>query len=194
MHNHVNTMNTPPTQVPGFFQKIEQSLGGALNAGVGKIGDLLSSHEYYTAPPPPAINPARFRAAIQQNETSVVPGNPYLSKQWSGNPALGYARGAYRVTDGELKSYAAKFLGQPVTPQQFQNSPALQDKYMDGKLQYYAAQGYTPQQIADIHNRGITKSGAPGTTTYQNPKYVQKFNKTYLASTTPRSISELTTP
>lgn len=128
----------------------------------------------------PSTSADRFRKGIQQNETSVVQGDPYASSQYSGNPNLGNAMGAYRVTEGELKSYGQKFLGQPVTSQQFQTSRDLQDKYMNGKFNYYSNLGYTPQQIADIHNKGFTNAGTAGSTTYQNPDYVNKFNKTFL--------------
>lgn len=162
------------------------------------IQDFITNHlpantVTYTGDPTPAVPVDKIRHSIGLNETSIVKGDPYASYQYSGDPKLGNAIGRYRVTAGELRAYAPKYLGQPVTPQQFQASSTLQDKYMNGKIAALAAQGYTPQQIADIHNTGMTHAGAPGTTTYQNPAYVANFNKTFLAppAPQPRTITAL---
>ena len=53
---------------------------------------------------------------------------------------------------------------------------------------YYKKQGYTPQQIADIHNQGYKNSGNPGSNSYQNPDYVGNFDKNFKATTTPTFV------
>ena len=140
-----------------------------VNPNVSKQGD------------PTTINIPRFLQAIANNETSVVD-NPYNSKQKSGMTRLGQAMGKYRVTQGELTAYAPRYMGRAVTAKEFQNSPSIQDAYMTGKVKYLSNLGYTPEQIADIHNKGMTNSYPPGSTQYQNPDYVSKFDTTYLQS------------
>lgn len=120
----------------------------------------------------------KIRSSIGTNETSIVK-NSYSSTQYSGNPALGNALGKYRVTEGQLKAYGQRYLGQPVTPKAFLGSPSMQDMYMDHMINSHLSQGYTPQQVADIHNQGLTHEAAPGSATYQSPSYVNSFNKTF---------------
>lgn len=127
----------------------------------------------------PPIDPAKVREAIAYNETRGVKGDPYLTSQPSGSKALGKAMGAYRVTEGELKTYAPIYTGKPISPKEFQKSKRAQDQYMESKIKYYADKGYTPQQIADIHRAGYKNSSAPGTDVYQNKPYVDSFNSVY---------------
>ncbi len=122
----------------------------------------------------------RFLDSIGANETSVVPGNKYASFQDSGVKEYGRAMGRYRVTEGELKAYAKRYTGRDINSDEFQKSSVAQDQYMTGKYNALTAQGYTPQQIADIHNKGMTNAGRPGDTMYQSPDYVAKFNANYL--------------
>jgi len=121
----------------------------------------------------------RILKAIANNETSTVKGDPYSFSKPSGNKALGNDLGKYQVTEGELKAYAGRYLGKPITSKEFLTNPTAQDTYMTNKINMLSKQGYTPPQIADIHRRGMTNSSAPGTTTYQDPVYVNKFNQTY---------------
>ena len=162
--------------------------GGFISDSLSNIGNFAksinpfgSSTTYYKNSSTPIIDPdtTKFLKAIAGNETSVVPGNKYASSQYSGLKSLGQAGGKYRVTEGELKSYSPRYLGKPTTYQEFMNSPQLQDTYMTNKYQYLKKLGYTPQQIADIHNKGMKNSSSPGSTVYQNPDYVQKFNVIY---------------
>lgn len=122
----------------------------------------------------------KVRRAIASNETSVIPEREkYLSSQSSGVKAFGKAMGKYRVTEAELKSYGPRFLGEAVDSKKFMNEPWLQDRYMTQKIAHYKNLGYTNEQIADIHNKGIKNAGDPGTKTYQSPKYVENFIKAY---------------
>lgn len=122
----------------------------------------------------------RIPNAIAANETSIVKGDKYSSSQYSGVPTLGRALGKYRVTEGELAAYAPKFLGEPVSPQQFLATPALQDEYIKNKAKYYLDQDYSPEQFADIHNKGIQHESTPGSTLFQNPQYVKNFDANFL--------------
>lgn len=135
---------------------------------------------HYVAPTQPAIPIDRVAQSIAHNETGVIQDNPYAFKQPSGNKKIGNALGKYQVTEGELKSYAPRYIGQPISSKEFLASTTAQDNYIKGKIKYYTDQGYTPQQVADIHRRGFSKSSAPGSNTYQDPDYVQKFNNTFL--------------
>lgn len=148
---------------------------------------LLDSIKNYISPPiPPTgelpvgqIDRKKFLNAIASNETSIVPGNKYASFQPSGYSPTDRALGKYRVTEAELASYAKKYLGKSVTPQQFLSSSQTQDDYMYNKAQHLANKGYTLQDIADIHNKGIKHSNPPASGKYQSPDYVNKFTVAY---------------
>jgi hypothetical protein len=127
----------------------------------------------------PVIDPAKVREAIAYNETRGVQGDPYLYKRYSGMKNLGDAIGRYQVTEGEIKTYAPKYLGKPVDINEFRKSKSAQDQYMDAKISYYSNKGYTPQQIADIHRAGYKNSSAPGADIYQNKPYVDSFSSVY---------------
>jgi hypothetical protein len=132
------------------------------------------------------IDIPKFLAAIKANETSVVKGDPYLSWQDSGVPAYGKAIGAYRITESDFNKNKNRYLPKGVTVDQFQKSRELQDMYMTNQAIFRDSQGYTPQQMADFHNKGTGilntsegKKHGPGSTIYQNPDYVNKFNINY---------------
>lgn len=153
-------------------------------------GDVL----HYSAPAQSTnLLTDRIKQALAQNETSTIKGNPYAFSQKSGKKMLGGALGKYQVTAGELKTYGPRFLGATITPQQFLASPSAQEKYIANKIEYYAKQGYTPQQIADIHRSGVTKAGNPGDNKYQSPTYVKRFNSFYFPPLTKgRSVPSAT--
>jgi len=132
------------------------------------------------------IDIPRFLSSIKANETSIVKGDPYKSYQFSGVKKYGNAVGAYRVTKGEFDRLKDRYLPKGVTFKDFQNNSSLQDMYMSNRALTMAAQGYTPQQIADFHNKGTgvlmtdkASNHSPGSTNYQNPDYVNKFNVNY---------------
>ncbi len=127
----------------------------------------------------PSLDVEKFLNSIGSNETGGVQGNRYAFSQPSGSSSLGNALGKYQVTEGELKSYGKRFLGQDITPQQYLASTTAQDNYMRGKANYYAGQGYSPQEIADIHRKGIKNSFPAGSGKFQSPDYVNKFNMNY---------------
>lgn len=156
----------------------------------GAIWDKLKNGNTYTYTFPekakPAVDTKKFLAAIAQNETSVVKGDPYSTWQPSGNPKMGKALGKYRVTEASLKEHAPNYIGRPVTTKEFLSSPGLQDQYMTGMATKLSQQDYTPQQIADIHRSGTTLENG-----YKNQDYVNKFNSTY--SPTPAMASSPST-
>jgi len=160
-----------------------------LNSLMGIKGGLQYNSIPATVQPPPApvvkpVDVLKAREAIAHNESGILK-KPYVFSQPSGQANIGSALGRYQVTSAELKSYAKRFLGQPINDKQFLASSTAQDKYMEGKIKYYSGLGYTPENIADIHRRGFTKSGDPGYTTYQDPDYVKKFQARYNATGTP---------
>jgi hypothetical protein len=56
------------------------------------------------------------------------------------------------------------------------------EDYVDdynAKIKALASYGNTPQQIADIHRRGRKNSSPAGSTIYQDPEYVEIFNRYY---------------
>lgn len=155
----------------------KQSFISKLVEGIQNLGTL-----HYVAPKEtmPAVPVQKIAKSIANNETGIVQGDPYSFSQPSGNKQYGRALGKYQVTEGELKSYAPKYLGQAISGNDFLASSTAQDKYIQGKIQHYSSLGYSPEQIADIHRRGVTNSSDPGSTTYQDPGYVNKFDQTFL--------------
>lgn len=160
---------------------------------LAQIGSFLDNHipaheiSYTRAP---SVSTDKIRQAIALNETQGVP-DPYTFSRYSGSKIDGRAMGKYQVTEGELKTYAKRYLGTQIAPQQFNASPGLQETYMTNKINNLVKQGYTPHQIADIHKEGIKNTGDPGSKVYQNPNYVATFNKNYTGLTSPRTIGAL---
>jgi len=81
----------------------------------------------------PDYNINKMLTAIRHQESRGEK-DPYSFTRFSGFKKLGDALGAYQVTEGELKSYAKKYLGRQVTRQEFLSNPKLQDEYMTKKL------------------------------------------------------------
>lgn len=155
-----------------------------ISYGDSKVSQPLSSfvpkvNAQTVVQPQAGIDIQKFLKAIGQNETGGVKGNKYAFSQHSGSSDLGMALGKYQVTEGELKSYGKKFLGQDITPQQYLASTTAQDNYMKGKVDHYSKQGYSAQDIADIHRKGIKNSYPAGSGKYQSQGYVDGFNVAY---------------
>lgn len=147
---------------------------------INSISKYFGPLEYDTGELPVGqVDRKKFLKAIASNETSIVKGNKYISSQPSGFSPSDRALGKYRVTEAELASYAKRYLGKKVTPQEFLKSPIIQDNYLYNKAQHLANKGYTLQDIADIHNKGIKKSYPANSGKYQNPDYVNKFILAY---------------
>jgi len=101
--------------------------------------------------------------------------HPYTFSRPSGSKELGKALGKYQVTEGELKSYAQRYIGKAVTPQEFLRSPKLQEQYMLAKIMRFMLLGYKPEEIADIHRSGFTTAGEPGEGKIRNKGYTKSF-------------------
>jgi hypothetical protein len=135
---------------------------------------------HYKAPEKPSVDVEKFLAAIAKLETGGIKGDPSQFSKYSGNPKLGDDIGTYQITEGNLKTYGPRYFGgETLNKRQFMASSTAPRRYMENMLKYYTEKGYTPPQIADIHRRGYSKSGAPGSTIYQSPEYVKKFNEHY---------------
>jgi hypothetical protein len=123
--------------------------------------------------------------AIAWAETRGVKTDPYMFSKFSGSKTQGDDIGKYQVTEGELRSYAQRYLGRDVGDineyiKMFRSTPSAQEEYMEKKVQALLARGNTPQQVADIHRRGVKNSSPAGSNIYQDPAYVDIFNQIYL--------------
>ncbi len=123
------------------------------------------------------VDTGKILAAFAHNETGVIKKNPYGFSQPSGDKALGRALGKYQITEDLLKRHSPRYLGRAVSSEEFLKSPKLQDEFMANRIKYLMEQGYTIEQIADIHRHGSTNE--PGSRQYKRPEYVKKFS-TYL--------------
>lgn len=166
---------------------------GGMGSFFGELWDKLKNGNTYTYTYPstqtiviPPLDIDKYLKAISQIETGNVKGNPYKFHQPSGNPALGRALGKYQITEAELRKNMKRYIGSNTTPDQFLNSPDIQDKYAINQAKYRNSLGYTPQQIADFHRAGTgilnTPEGKdyyPGSQKYQRQDYVTKFDAIY---------------
>ena len=131
--------------------------------------------------PAPVVDPRiqKIMEGIAYNETRGVKSDPYTFRKPSGSATMGDDIGKYQVTEGNLGTYAPKYLGKQVTSDYFQNNPSAQDEYMRKFIEDTLSRGNTPQQVADIHRRGVKNSSPAGSNIYQDPKYVEIFNSYY---------------
>mgnify|MGYP001574589645 FL=1 len=101
-------------------------------------------------------NTEPFKQKISYNETRGVQGDVYSFRQPSGSKTLGDAIGKYQVTEGELKTYAKRYLGRDVGSVEFRLSPNLQEQYMDAKIRYLRRALHQPDdEILAIHRGGM---------------------------------------
>lgn len=146
-----------------FLGTLFQSVGDFLGDSTEKAGKLVEDIGKKVVPPKEIAvtpekepTPDRLIEAVAYNETGVIPeGKKYSFSQPSGNEKLGKALGKYQVTEGELKTYAPRYLGEATTTQEFLSNPELQDQYMQGKIDYLRKQGYSDEEILAIHRGGI---------------------------------------
>src|SRR4051812_12898140 len=131
---------------PAILPPMAQTTPSVVPQGWGILNSKPMTYVAGNKPPVPTglmVKPADIpliRDAIAHNETRGET-NPYSFFQPSGNKTLGNALGKYQVTEGELGTYAQRFLGQPVTAAAFLASPPLQDKYVNNKIQYLIDKG-----------------------------------------------------
>lgn len=107
------------------------------------------------------INLPKAVGAIKYNESRGEK-EPYYFSQPSGSSTLGKALGAYQITEGELKTYAKRFLGKPVTTKEFLSNPKLQDEYMKEKIRSLAKRGLNLEQILAVHRYGMSDLSKEG--------------------------------
>lgn len=141
----------------------------------------------------PKSEEQRILDAIAQNETGIFAGDEakrYAYRKFSGKKKQGEDLGKYQVTTGELKTYAKRYLGRDITADEFVKTPSAQDTYMQNKIKYLKDTGHTPEQIADIHRRGITKAGPAGSKVYQDPEYVANFSRVFYPPLRPQQNSQ----
>lgn len=79
---------------------------------------------------------------------------PYKTRIYSGKPELRDALGAYQITEGELETYAPLYFGTKISPEQFIDSPELQDAYMQKKLDDFQSKGYSLEEMIRYHRGG----------------------------------------
>lgn len=124
----------------------------------------LQGHDTYQSDKPdkPSIEVPKLLDAIRNNETRGEK-DPYNFSRSSGSTTQGKALGAYQVTEGELKTYADRFLGHDVTPKEFLSSPELQDSYMENKIKWMSeVKKLSIEEIIAAHRGGfgdLTKAG-----------------------------------
>ncbi len=144
-----------------------------------KVKEVFSvkTAEASAVPPEFIANIERTLKGIAYNETRGVSGDVYSFSKPSGSTALGKDLGKYQVTEAELKRLSPRYLGRVVTPKEFLASPDLQDTFMRNRISYQLSEGYSPEQIADIHRSGTGGILPPDKYKFKNPKYVESFNK-----------------
>ncbi len=160
--NKFQTSYTSESKSPKGMITPETALGAAAAtavlplAAVTSKSDVLTGHESYQADKPekPSIEIPKLLEAIKHNETRGEK-DPYNFSRSSGSTTQGKALGAYQVTEGELKTYADRFLGHDVTPKEFLSSPELQDSYMENKIKWMTEKGFSIPEIIAAHRGGF---------------------------------------
>jgi hypothetical protein len=164
--------------------------GAAVGAGVIGAAQIMNKIEKnnemtYELPKTPGkkspeTNVKKLSGAIADNETGGVKGNRYTSTQKSGDSKLGDAIGKYRVVADEIKHYSKRFLGKEITPEQFKNSPKLQDDYIAGKIKWLMDNyGWGPEEILAAHRGGMSKPNEIQRIKKERSSYVTKGMNTY---------------
>lgn len=135
----------------------------------------------------------KILAALAKNETGGVPEvqRDSFSKP-SGSKALGNDLGRFQVTEGELRDNAQKFLGHPVTSQQFVSDPDAQRAYMTRKVASLLDEHVPLAGVFALHSQGMSGSKDLGvvdqkiqdSNAYRN-NYVSRAYQTYYGGKTP---------
>lgn len=153
-------------------EKIMDAIGISETGGLGVTpGGVLIS-------PDDMIKDRSVRYSLASDEQKYTYRRPAPLEGSPNNEALG----KYQVTSDEMATYAPRYLGRSIMPDEFINSPEQQEAYMIGKINYFLNTKHTPGQIADIHRKGIKYSSPPGSDIYQNPEYVRKFHQNFYGS------------
>jgi len=78
----------------------------------------------------------------------------YGFSQFSGDPKLGDALGAYQITEARLREKGLSFLGKKVTKDEFLASPELQDKFMRSQIPWQKENGMLLDSVFATHRHG----------------------------------------
>lgn len=150
---------------------IGSKIGGAVNSLFG-----VKTASAAEVPPEYMAKLKDTMERIAYNETRGVK-NPYSFSQSSGKASLGKALGKYQITEADLKRLSPKYLGKVVSAKEFLATPKLQDDFMRNRISYQLSQGYSPDQIADIHRSGTGNILPPETYKVKHPEYVASFKQ-----------------
>lgn len=144
-----------------------QQFINSLRTGVNAVKSVANQKYHITVTPEdiqkqqtpvietPKITPIpKIIEAISYNETRGE-GDPYAFSRFSGSKDLGDALGKYQITEGELKTYAPRYLGKKIDKKAFLSDPSLQDRYMAGKLQSWRDLGYSDDELFLYHRGGL---------------------------------------
>ena len=137
------------------------TIGAGILAGgaaIAKVATMDSKPITYTKEEPKVLPKAKPNVenvikSIKYNESRGEE-NPYAFSQHSGTSSLGRALGAYQITEGELKTYAKRYLGKAVSAKEFLASEALQDKYIKNRVEELIKRGLSVEDILAVHNKG----------------------------------------
>lgn len=132
---------------------------------------FLSDVLHFERKPDPRIPSLQF--AIGKNETRGEK-DPHSFSRPSGSKVLGDALGKYQVTEGELATYAERFLGRPTTRTEFLSNPDMQERYMRSKLQFLTSKGLDDEQVLAAHRGGFADFDVLPEKVEQFKGYVQK--------------------
>lgn len=100
---------------------------------------------------------------IAHNESSIIPAeeDKYTFRKPSGDASMGDDIGKYQVVEAEILAWSDDFLGRTVTPDEFHQSPELQEEYMNAKVKALLEEGLTMEEILAVHRDGLTGYGDP---------------------------------
>lgn len=149
--------------INAFGKTTVGTLAAGSAIGAATVFGQRGSTQTYTRPEPQKYQPnpevKKIAEAIANNETGTTTiSNPYTYRKPSGNPDLGDDLGKYQVTEGELETYAKRFLGRTVSAAQFISSPELQDEYIHKKIQWLMDNyGWKIDEILAAHRGGMSK-------------------------------------
>jgi len=108
---------------------------------------------------------------------------PYSFSQYSGDPDLGDALGAYQITEAKLDENAKRFLGKDVSREEFLKNPKLQDKFVESEIKYLLDNKFKTNSLFSAHRGGWSDMTTPATKA-RNQKYnqymteaTQKYNE-----------------
>ncbi len=181
-NSYIQNLQTKKVVTPQVFDQLKLLISKPqANAGntVSKIlGALTGAKQADAAAVPIELsnNITKTLKGIASNETKGVK-NPYAFSQPSGKASLGRALGKYQITEADLKRLSQRYLGRVVSPQEFLANPKLQDTFMKNRIAYQLSQGYSPEQIADIHRSGTGGLLPPNQYKVKHPGYVKSFNE-----------------